>query len=405
MLKLNAGFSRKVGEPSYGSRGASVNVELELESHLIGDPAALLGRINSLFSLARQAGELALDTKQAYYEAVAAQNLRELAQQSVTLLTRSYEATKTMRETGTGSSLDENLQRGELLQAQLALREAELSPTNTKRRLAKLLSVDREFAGVTLTDPLPEAADSTPAADELIALARDKRLDLQALAAQVRAGDAAIALEYLRIFPGLSVGVAAERIESRGLPGRDIAADFARASVRAGQLTVPDIQTRGERGVERAQEIEWKVGPNIVLTLPIFDQNQAQIARADLARTQAVKSYDDLYLNIAQDIRIAVDQARTLWWNFEFYQRELLPQSERNLEYTEAAWKAGTVDVLMLLDAQRSLLETRRSYVLVHAQAARALTDLERAVGVPLDAMNTDSSSQARSVNENDEVK
>ena len=34
MLKLNAGFSRKVGEPNYGSRGASVNVELEGESNL-----------------------------------------------------------------------------------------------------------------------------------------------------------------------------------------------------------------------------------------------------------------------------------------------------------------------------------------------------------------------------------
>ncbi len=25
MIKLNAGFSRKVGEPNYGSRGATVN--------------------------------------------------------------------------------------------------------------------------------------------------------------------------------------------------------------------------------------------------------------------------------------------------------------------------------------------------------------------------------------------
>jgi hypothetical protein len=55
MLKLNAGFSRKVGEPNFSSRGASVNVELELESHLIGDPAALLDRIQNLFELARQA--------------------------------------------------------------------------------------------------------------------------------------------------------------------------------------------------------------------------------------------------------------------------------------------------------------------------------------------------------------
>ena len=54
MIKLNAGFSRKVGEPNYGSRGASVNVELELESGLIGDPDSLMSRIRSLFDIARR---------------------------------------------------------------------------------------------------------------------------------------------------------------------------------------------------------------------------------------------------------------------------------------------------------------------------------------------------------------
>lgn len=54
MLKLNAGFSRKVGESNFGSRGASVNVELELESHLINDPDGLRSRISGLFDLARR---------------------------------------------------------------------------------------------------------------------------------------------------------------------------------------------------------------------------------------------------------------------------------------------------------------------------------------------------------------
>jgi hypothetical protein len=54
MLKLNAGFSRKVGEPNYGSRGASVNVELEVESGLIGDPDALMTRIRNLFTIAKR---------------------------------------------------------------------------------------------------------------------------------------------------------------------------------------------------------------------------------------------------------------------------------------------------------------------------------------------------------------
>ena len=53
MLKLNVGLSRKVGEPNYGSRGASVNLELEVESALAGDPDRLRDKIRQLFHLAK----------------------------------------------------------------------------------------------------------------------------------------------------------------------------------------------------------------------------------------------------------------------------------------------------------------------------------------------------------------
>ncbi len=62
MIKLNAGLSRKVGEPAYGSRGASVNLELEVESNLINDPDGLLDRIRRLFALARQAVDQELNS-------------------------------------------------------------------------------------------------------------------------------------------------------------------------------------------------------------------------------------------------------------------------------------------------------------------------------------------------------
>ena len=54
MIKLNAGVSRKVGEPNYGSRGASVNVELELESAVVNDTEALHEKIRKLFALAKR---------------------------------------------------------------------------------------------------------------------------------------------------------------------------------------------------------------------------------------------------------------------------------------------------------------------------------------------------------------
>lgn len=53
-MKLNCGFSRKIGEPHYGSRGASVNVEVELDASLVREPKELRNKIRYLFYLARK---------------------------------------------------------------------------------------------------------------------------------------------------------------------------------------------------------------------------------------------------------------------------------------------------------------------------------------------------------------
>lgn len=52
-MKLNVGLSRKMGESNYGSRGANVNVEIEVESALAGDAARLRERIRQVFGLVR----------------------------------------------------------------------------------------------------------------------------------------------------------------------------------------------------------------------------------------------------------------------------------------------------------------------------------------------------------------
>jgi hypothetical protein len=52
-LTLNCGLTKKIGEPNYGSRGASVTVQLELESALINEPAKLQQRIRQAFTIVR----------------------------------------------------------------------------------------------------------------------------------------------------------------------------------------------------------------------------------------------------------------------------------------------------------------------------------------------------------------
>ena len=53
-LKTNVGVSRKVSDNQYGSRGASVNLEVELDSTLVQQPERFLERVRQVFRLAQQ---------------------------------------------------------------------------------------------------------------------------------------------------------------------------------------------------------------------------------------------------------------------------------------------------------------------------------------------------------------
>lgn len=52
-IKLNVGLAQKIGESNYGSRGASVNLELELDSSLALEPDKLRDRIRQMFAMVR----------------------------------------------------------------------------------------------------------------------------------------------------------------------------------------------------------------------------------------------------------------------------------------------------------------------------------------------------------------
>ena len=61
MLKLNIGFNRKVGEANYSSRGASVNLEIEVESGLVREPDKLQAKIDYLFDMAKKSVDTQLN--------------------------------------------------------------------------------------------------------------------------------------------------------------------------------------------------------------------------------------------------------------------------------------------------------------------------------------------------------
>jgi len=55
-LKLNVGLAKKIGQRDYGSLGASINVEVKLDSHLLtGDLEGFHKAVRNAFTACRQA--------------------------------------------------------------------------------------------------------------------------------------------------------------------------------------------------------------------------------------------------------------------------------------------------------------------------------------------------------------
>jgi cobalt-zinc-cadmium efflux system outer membrane protein len=341
----------------------------------------------AVLDTAREAASLAFDTKVAYVNAVASERVLGIAHDNLALVNELLKIAEARQQAGAVGALDVNLIRGLVLKAEVELRTARLEAASAKRTLATLLGLSGPADEIMLNDALPVPQQMPLDAARLLEIAADARLDLRAARHAVLAAQARVEAEYAKVFQNVEVGFELERNARRAQPGRNVVADTARASIANGTLTAPDIESRGQRQLDRSQEIEAILGPSLSLTLPIFDQNRAQIAKARYAYQESTALLEALERTIAQETREALDRATTAWGVAQLYETDVLPQARTTLELSEAAYRAGSAPILTVIDAQRSLLEIQRSYVAALQSATTALVDLERATARPMSAL------------------
>lgn len=336
-----------------------------------------------ILALARRAAGLVSETKAAYLRALGAQQVHAIAQENLTIAKQLLDLTIARKEAGEGSELDVNLSRSAVQEAQLAVETTRLTEAETRRSLAKLLGFTEDPANLALKEAFQAAGPGMLDVEDLIELAGRKRLDIRAAEQAAAQAEAVLREQYARVFKNVAIGVALERAERKRQGGRDLLADTARASIANGGLTAPEIQPRSER----RQNTDLIIGPSVGLELPIFDQNQAQIAKAEFALQQARKTLDALERSAVQDVRNAADRLTTAWGVVRFYREELIPLAERSLAMNRDAYRAGSTSILAVLEAQRFLLDARRRYVEAVQSASQLVPELELAVGLPLPAL------------------
>lgn len=352
----------------------------------------------AILVVADRAVQLGADVRFAYYGAVAARVATTIANENVSLTHRLLDVATIRRQAGAVGDLDVNLARANVINAEIEVDRAELESASARLRLAELLGLALRPEELKLVDGLPAPPAETLGEDGVVALARSSRLDLRAAERSVRQAALRIEVEFRRIVPSFEIGPFLERGEGRAQGGRTILADAVRASVAAGEPTAPEIEPASKRRAERSAEIDVILGPALSVTLPIFDQNQARIAVARFEFERAIHQRDALELSAVQAVRAALLRTATASRIARKFTGELIPTAEKNVEMASESYRAGRTAVVVVLDAQRGLLDARRQSVEAMHAAASSLIELERAVSRPLSvicAVGSNASTQA----------
>ena len=334
----------------------------------------------TVLEVAREASMLALDVRVAYWRTIRADREKDLARDNLALGQKLIDVTLSRREAGAGSDVDVNLSRSQHIDYELRMRSAALAAVEAHATFAKLLGLTTPPSDIVLTDVLAEPGDWNLTSEAVIATAMQSRLDVQATKMAVAAAEERVAYEKSRLLRSLEVGISTERSARNSRGGRDWLAETAYASAQSGQLTLPNFQPRED------QSTDWVTGPEIGVELPIFDQNQAQIARAEYVHQQATKMLETLERELTQDAHVALERARTAADNLRFYKESALPLREEGLVLAQGAYTAGRTTLLAVQEAQRSLLSARSGYVEALTNHSLAIVEVERVAGRPLNA-------------------
>jgi outer membrane protein TolC len=132
---------------------------------------------------------------------------------------------------------------------------------------------------------------------------------------------------------------------------------------------------------EREVEGDEFFGPAVDIEIPLFDQNQAQIAKARYRVRQARKLLQAEEGQVREEIIGDLSQIHYLKKRVRLLQDRMIPLRKKALEYARRWVGAMQLNRLYLLEAQKAVLESQLEWVEARMRLRRAVVSLERHLG------------------------
>lgn len=123
-----------------------------------------------------------------------------------------------------------------------------------------------------------------------------------------------------------------------------------------------------------------------LINLPVYRSRLDAGVREAEARTVAkARDYDALRDQTQQDVKDYFAQVQSQHELLSLFRSEIVPKAEQTLKVSLAAYEAGRVDFLQLIDNWQTLLRYQVAEVRIQAQLHQSLASLERVVaGLPV---------------------
>jgi outer membrane protein, heavy metal efflux system len=235
--------------------------------------------------------------------------------------------TKVRRDAGEISDTDFKKIELEGMRLQAAAMDESVQLEEAKSKLGGLLGLPASAAAQLKVDESPPPRTPMTAA-ALVRRAFDSRPDVRALKASHAYADATLTQARREALPDISLGVA---------------------------YTHSGFTVSGDNPNSLALTLS--------LPIPVFDRNQAAIGKANLELRRHENEAQKIYLSVQREVADAArreERSRTL---VDLYEGGMLSRAEQARDVAEKSYRAGSISLLELLEAQRTYNETRVEYL------------------------------------------
>ncbi len=285
----------------------------------------------------------------AYYDLLEANALILVARQDLTNLRRLEAATQKAMAAGGRSQVEVNRVRLDVLKSEQTLREAEMNVGIAEAKLRARLGrtdPDPTFAVAgNLSAPL--SAQPLPV-EEALLLAEQNRPDIISLRLQIEKAAKDIHTEKTKAYPTVT-------------PLLDYTHQFQQKAIG-----FPDADS-------------WMMA--LSMTLPVFDRNQGNIAKAESTRVQNLHNLQTGIVELRAEIVQVVREFQTAYRNATAVASEQLKLATDVRDRIAKRYAEGGGSLLEVLDAQRNYRDTYRLYITSRANYWRSVYRFHSALG------------------------